>query len=151
MVKIPFGDDVSADGSVIVGEAASGVERSSPQNPAEQILPNDHYGTQDDHVSGDGKVVVGRVTINLPQPTPGIYRWENGQATKIIPLGTIYNDGASVGVSHDGGVIAGSLANGSWRAFRYAGGNLTFVPEPAQNANDLGSPLARRLGRRRPS
>lgn len=136
-----YADDVSADGSVVVGVAASeawrwtgGVTTPLNDDPSYYIQARTASG-----VSADGAVVVGSATVaswaSGPTPYRQAFRWTGGQITALgILPGHASPDAHSEAraVSADGAVVVGFSTSGyGVEAFRWAGGAMTglgFLP-----------------------
>lgn len=130
--------DISADGGVIVGKAASGVSGAPFGQRAYrwtagggfENLDDDNVFSEATSVSGDGSVIVGYIGANGGQA----FRWT--EDTGMVGLGWLEggegkgNDRATA-VSWDGSVIVGSAvsAQNKFQAFRWTDASgMTTLP-----------------------
>jgi len=142
--------DLSADGSLVVGEASSQIAYRRAaiwtaaigvQDLGTPFFPNDpdHSTTSAYSVSGDGSVIVGRAVISQTSLIPHSFRFTNsgGYAVLLPQLANELQSEAD-GVSGDGSTVVGiSYDQSSFlgRAFRWKAGAV-------QNLGNLGGGVA---------
>lgn len=125
-----WANDVSADGSIVVGQATSSeafeaVRWVNGEIESLGFLTDDSFESNAQGISADGSVIIG-LDVG-PNGAEG-FRWEDG---KMIGLGYLPNDdewpfSIASDISADGSVIVGSSPSGNTsEAFRWENGEMT--------------------------
>ena len=138
---VPFGastdsvNAISADGSRVVGNGASGACYWNVSTLAQTFLPlpTGFSGSSAIDVSADGSVIVGQMTPTGGGPTH-LYRWTSatGMVDLGLPVGVMPGTGARMaGCSDDGNTLVGGISDTGEGSFIWTPTSFVEIPNTA--------------------
>ncbi len=132
---------VSADGSVVVGNAIQGPFYWTQSNGVDFLRDssgNIYRTGLATGVSGNGSVIVGDIgLLGTGFFGVGAFRWASGVAAPIPQLANGYANS----VSTDGAIIAGDVGvPGGWSPYMLTGATLEIIPLPTGDYSNQGLP-----------